>query len=277
MNPAFIFSFIAHAICEIAAACGLIYWISEIWNLNPAPAIVRLARHPGRLWIACGLAVIPPVFGTLLTAMIFSGSHTEMARLIMPLYYFLSFFWGAVFGLAASCCAGRDGTRFRMSAACVIAVLLVLAPPWLMASRWLMLAMHIFCRAFIVIVSGLLLDTKTQPAVPAPPAAGTPPPFPHKSSPAPALIIGFLPAIFVLLAITMGASGISDHMSNEESRALLWLASIASVACCIVSSVMLFKRKTGAAVAGAIMFLLLNAFLSFFFGCCASLVGASWH
>ena len=151
-------------------------------------------------------------------------------------------------------------------------------PQYLTGSRWIYLGSHVFCLVLFVAVACLLLADKKQAQTPSPsPTRDLPPPLPAPRSPLPALLLGFTPAILVLLTITLASSGATNHMSNDESRGLLWLASIVSVACCIVSSVMLFKRKTGAAIAGAVLLLLLNGFLSFFFGCCASLVGASFH
>lgn len=271
MSTGFIFSFGLHAICEIAAAWAFVFWISEIWSRVPAPALVRLARHPAHLWIACGMAIVPAVFGTILTSLVIAaGQPVEMSRLLAPLFYLFSFFYGALFGLTACCCAGA-GERFRLGAAFLVSAALVLAPPWHLAPRFLYLSIHGFFLLLIIVIANLILWDKKHVPTPFDPSAGTPPPVPHKSSPLPALLVGFLPAIFVLITITVGVSGISDHMSDSASHGLLWLASIASVGCCIVSSFLLFKRKTGAAIAGAILLLLLNLFLAFFFGCCASL------
>lgn len=279
MNSSFFFSFAIHDVFEIAAACALVYWISEAWTRTPAPALVRLARHPARFWIASGIVIIPTLFSTLLVILFFSGEHMERAaRIMMPVFFVLNLVYGVLFGLAAACCAGGQG-RLHVGGAMVAATAFALAPPWyLTGSRWIYVGSHIFCLVLFVAVACLLLANRT-PALTSSssPTQDIPPPLPALRSPLPALLLGFTPAILVLLAITLAASGATNHMSNEESRGLLWLASIVSVACCIVSSVMLFKRKTGAAIAGAVLLLLLNGFLSFFFGCCASFVGASFH
>jgi len=51
---------------------------------------------------------------------------------------------------------------------------------------------------------------------------------------------------------------------------LLWTASIVSVGCCFTASFLLFRRKTGWAIAVGVLFLLLNGAISFFLGCVAA-------
>jgi hypothetical protein len=92
------------------------------------------------------------------------------------------------------------------------------------------------------------------------------PPKP-KGTPAIALFLGFTPAV-ILIALV---GGMGRNVSGSEQNVLLWLACLASVACCFISSVMLFRRGTGGAIAGAVLLMLLNVFIAFFFGCCASL------
>jgi len=276
MNFSLLLSFAPHALLEIAAACGLIYWISQTWTRTPASVLLKLVRHPAHFWIASGLAAIPSLFGATVVALVFSGGYTEnVARAMVPVFYALSLVYGMLSGLAAACCAGV-GERFHLRGAFVTAIALIVAPPWYMSgSQWIFQGIRIFVIVIIVAVACIVLVDKNQ--TPHTPGADAPPPLPAtNSSPLPALLIGFTPALLILLAITLGVSGAADHMSNDASRVLLILASIASVACCIISSVMLFKRRTSAAIAGAVMLLLLNAFLSFFFGCCAALVGANF-
>jgi hypothetical protein len=85
-------------------------------------------------------------------------------------------------------------------------------------------------------------------------------------SPALALTLAFLPATMALaFGLTSGQDG--------PSRAVLWSLCAVSLACCFSSSFMLFRRKTGWAIAVGILFLLLNAAISFFVGCVALLQG----
>lgn len=87
-----------------------------------------------------------------------------------------------------------------------------------------------------------------------------------KGTPAIALFLGFTPAA-ILIALV---GGVGHNVSGSDQIELLWLACIASVACCFISSAMLFRRGTGGAIAGAVLLMLLNGFIAFFFGCCAS-------
>jgi hypothetical protein len=87
-----------------------------------------------------------------------------------------------------------------------------------------------------------------------------------KNIPAVALFLGFTPSV-ILLAVF---SGVGRTVSGDEEVILLWLACIASLACCLVSSALLFRRGTGGAIAGAFLLLCLNGFIAFFFGCCAT-------
>lgn len=265
----FRFQYLLHVLVEIAAACGAVYWISRAWNRVPAPAPVRVAQHPKKILVACGLAIIPPLFGLFLWKLVFWGMPLQNSILVTVLFFVLSLAYGAIFGLAASCCAGTKA-RLRVPAAYIVAVLLVLVPSWVSL-------LGTFFLVMVVVIAFLILETGGPKPVFPPADGSTPPPLPHQSSPLTALLLGFAPTVFVLLAVSFGAAGVGDHMSNDTARILLVLASVASVVCCIISSIMLFKRKTSAAIAGAIMLLLLNLFLSFFFGCCALMVGASFH
>src|SRR5450631_944139 len=88
-----------------------------------------------------------------------------------------------------------------------------------------------------------------------------------KGSPLVALLLGFTPAA-ILIAIFSGfGRGLSGSAQNE----MLWFGCVTSIACCFISSALLFRRGTGGAIAGALLLMLLNGFIAFFFGCCASL------
>jgi hypothetical protein len=95
------------------------------------------------------------------------------------------------------------------------------------------------------------------------------PPEPQKpkSSPLIALLLGFTPAA-ILIAVV---NGVGQKVPNAEQNKFLWVACIVSIICCFVSSAMLFERRTGGAIAGAFLLMFLNAFIAFFFGCCASI------
>jgi hypothetical protein len=88
-----------------------------------------------------------------------------------------------------------------------------------------------------------------------------------KSSPLIALLLGFTPAA-ILIAVF---GGVGLKLPSSEQNVFLWVACIVSIVCCFISSAMLFRRRTGGAIAGAFLLMLLNAFIAFFFGCCASI------
>jgi hypothetical protein len=88
-----------------------------------------------------------------------------------------------------------------------------------------------------------------------------------KGSPLLALLFGFAPAV---VAMTL-MSGAGRNLSGPEQIAMLWAVCAFSLACCVISSGLLFRRRTGAAIAGAVLLFLINGFIAFFFGCCASI------
>jgi hypothetical protein len=89
---------------------------------------------------------------------------------------------------------------------------------------------------------------------------------PTKKSPALALILGFAPAALSLAILTISGQ-------NGPPRTLLWPMCAVSAVCCFASSFMLFRFKTGLAIAGGLLFLLLNGVISLFSGCVAVLNG----
>ena len=101
------------------------------------------------------------------------------------------------------------------------------------------------------------------------PSEMTPPPLnntPPRKSPALALALAFLPAALALaFGLTSGQDG--------PSRAVLWTICAVSVVCCFTAAFLLFRHKTGWAIALGVVFLLLNAAISFCVGCVAVLKG----
>jgi vacuolar-type H+-ATPase subunit I/STV1 len=84
-------------------------------------------------------------------------------------------------------------------------------------------------------------------------------------SPALALTLAFLPSAMLLLSFCFA-----------------WLPSgvfaacgIISIVCCFIAARLLFRRGTGLAIFGGIVFILLNAFISLLFGCGA--IGPNFH
>jgi glucan phosphoethanolaminetransferase (alkaline phosphatase superfamily) len=87
-----------------------------------------------------------------------------------------------------------------------------------------------------------------------------------KKSPALALSLAFLPSVMFLALLTFVLNG-------NPGGGLLLLACLVSAVCCFASSIMLFRRNTSLAVCAGIIFLILNAIVSFLFGCGAFLSG----
>jgi len=85
-------------------------------------------------------------------------------------------------------------------------------------------------------------------------------------SPAPALVLAFLPAAIVLIVGALGGQ-------SGPAQAVIWAVCAVCLASCFVSSFLLFRRKTGWWIVGGIVFLLLNLAISLFAGCAAVLKG----
>ena len=78
-----------------------------------------------------------------------------------------------------------------------------------------------------------------------------------------AVILGFAPAAFLLA-----------FRSGNSSGDLLIGATLISIVCCFGSSFILFRRGSGLAVVGGVLFLIVNGAIAFFLGCAAILSGA---
>ncbi len=89
------------------------------------------------------------------------------------------------------------------------------------------------------------------------------------------LCLGFLPAVMVLLTVTIMTSGGHD-ISQKEAVPLVGLAFIFTLGCSIGSSFLLFRRfRKGVPLLGAVLLLLVNGCMAFFFGCCALLLSST--
>jgi hypothetical protein len=94
-----------------------------------------------------------------------------------------------------------------------------------------------------------------------------------KKSPALALTLAFAPTVMVLAIIGLAFLAEAKKFTLPQSPGWIVLLCLGSGICCFTSSIMLFRRKTGLAIFGGILFLLLNGFITFFFGCTAMLSG----
>jgi len=78
------------------------------------------------------------------------------------------------------------------------------------------------------------------------------------------LLLAFVPSALMI--------GFFSFANNSNPPVLLFiLLCLASLACCITSASLIFRRNTGLAIFVGILFLLLNSVISFFFGCGAIL------
>ena len=83
-----------------------------------------------------------------------------------------------------------------------------------------------------------------------------------------------LPLAFLPSGLLLG--GLSVLTTNQapqvfQSAVFLGILCIVCIVCCFTASVLMFQRKTVLAIVFGILFLLLNAAISFFFGCAAVL------
>src|SRR5262245_1862451 len=99
---------------------------------------------------------------------------------------------------------------------------------------------------------------------------------PGKKSPTLALMLAFAPTAMVLAVVGVSLVAARFKLNLPNFAALAVLLCVGSLLCCFASSFMLFRRKTGLAVFGGILFLLLNGFIAFFFGCAALLSNAKF-
>lgn len=82
------------------------------------------------------------------------------------------------------------------------------------------------------------------------------------------LMLGLLPTV---MALVLAKSASASTKDPSPGFYMFFLA--ISVACCFVSSVLLFRRKTVLAIIAGVLFLILNGFVSLFLGCAVLLSG----
>lgn len=109
---------------------------------------------------------------------------------------------------------------------------------------------------------------------PPPPFHSEPPPIPSEARRISqralvwGLVIGLLPALSAVVV----ASFVFSDSYNGKSALIPVLFCFLTMACCSISSILLFKNfKTGWALAGAVFLLVINIGLTVFFGCSALL------
>jgi hypothetical protein len=274
MNSAVYFQQLLHGLCEWGVAFAVAYWLAQSWTREPASFGVRMVRLPERFWLAMAFGIGPAVLSIFLRQpMMNLYTHESWAVARLPVGYALSIIYGALVGLAASCAVAPATAkeRFRTAAAGGTGAALIIVSYLLGSVQWFRPLLHatIELVGAVAVLSVAYACVQAQPGISVE-AVSTPP----RRSPALALIVGFLPSVLVLATIGVASS---TNLGKQESDALLWLGSIVSVFCCFGASIALFTRKTGGAIAGGILLLLLNAFIAFFFGCCATVNLSSMH
>ncbi|MEP6669494.1 MAG: hypothetical protein ABJF10_10100 [Chthoniobacter sp.] len=275
MNPSYYLQLFFHALCEWMVSFGVAYWVAQIWTQSPSPLVVRLARHPQRFWLAIAFGIAPPILGLLLWPVLLASYQSAAGvYLRIPISYALAVIYGVLVGLAASCCAAPATAEepFRPARAGGVSAALIVAS-FLFGSFVFQPLLHMITglvtAVAVLVVSRLCLGESA--ATLSGSASTVPSP---RRSPAIALVTGFIPSALILGAIAVASS---TNLGKDESNALLWICSIVSVFCCFGASIALFTRKTGGAIAGGILLMLLNAFIAFFFGCCASINLSNMH
>ena len=277
MGPSFYFQLAVHVLCELAAALVIAFWVAQGWTQSPALFPVNLVRSPSRSWLMVAFGIAPALLALLLNPLFrqFYASGGSPSALI-PISYVLSVIYGGLVGLASSCCvAPADSQReFRPGISAAVSAVMVLA--YYLLSLSLLRQFFVHELAKMVATLAILFIARSIVATNAPlqvePNAVPLPPVQRKLWPA--IVIGFLPSALFLITF---AVAVNMNLEKDTSNALLWLASGVSVVCCFTASILLFKRSTAGAITGGILFLLLNAFIGFFFGCCASFNGGSFH
>ena len=84
------------------------------------------------------------------------------------------------------------------------------------------------------------------------------------------LVLAFVPSAMVLLVLTL-------HLPKSQMVACCVPAALVSIACCVISSIMLFKRNTSAAIVFGILLGMLNLVISAGLGCAALLSDLNVH
>jgi hypothetical protein len=81
-----------------------------------------------------------------------------------------------------------------------------------------------------------------------------------------ALLLAFLPAALVLV--------MSGFVKGKDVPSVILLGEcVFCLACCAISSFLLYRRKTIWAISAAVLLMAWNRAISFFFGCTAMLAG----
>ena len=92
-----------------------------------------------------------------------------------------------------------------------------------------------------------------------------PPPLPPKPPQKPialAVVLAFVPSAIALLLLSI-------NVPKHQIVTCCVPAAFVAIACCVASSIMLFKRKTAAAIVFGVLLALLNVAITLGLGCAA--------
>ncbi|HEX9047620.1 MAG TPA: hypothetical protein VF988_11380 [Verrucomicrobiae bacterium] len=258
-------------LAELIVAFGVIFVVALRAATVPDSGLMNFVRHRHRAWFAVGLFLLPMFVSRSfswwsLQRLPVTNGGFEYQWLIALL---LNLVYGIALGLVGCLLAATENReeKFKVGWAAGIAFAVIC----------LMTGLQLLMRGFggyrnfyitdifaaLIFVTFVIARVSSRKPPTAPSEAGE---MNRKGSPALALTLGFLPSAMLLLLLPMVQHG-------NPSAALLIACCVISVICCFTASFLLFRRGTGLAIFGGILFICLNAFVSFLFGCGAMLTG----
>jgi len=252
---------------QFAAAVGILLWVGRAWRNAPGSLLVRLAGHERRYLIALGCLIAPMILGWGFFRPLLMMLDVSVSQW---LWLGVSVLAGLFVGMAVSCVVApaQPEGRFHTKTGFIVLVLLILAPLCFVSLGGpFSPPLHLFLDVAVLFVATLLLRKRDDPT---PSSPGAP-----QNSPTLAIILGFFPSALGLFLIAMANA--FPHIGNDAARAILFTACLLSIVCCFAASILLFKRRTGLAIFGGVMLMLLNAFIALFTGCLALFTGASFR
>jgi hypothetical protein len=268
MQQNFIYLDLACRLVGLLATTGTVFWIAHCWRTQPDGLMARFICHRHQVWFAVALFFLPLILGVTVVRYVYMHlpapageiDYRTMLSLVLNLVY------GVGYGLAGGLLASmkREGT-FRQWLAWGIAV----APTLFFAvcfgaavslrGRGGVFALIFTGYAptvlasvlFLAAVAAMTLRAKQGAAV-LDEATASP-----AGSPAIALLLGFLPSVMILLLVLIGKTA-----AREAIVPLLLMGCLVSLICCFATSFLLFRRRTGLAIFGGVMLLVLNLVIS---------------
>jgi len=266
----YIFSTLAFPIIELVAAAGIVFWVGRRLKSKRDSGLGRFVLHPRRVWFALVLFLVPMVmermfFLRMLSRPPGSGGVIHFSIILSVI---LDVNYGGMYGVVGCLLAVPENEQKQFNSRLALGI----------AAAFVLLFSGVsmfggFYRPFSVdyipvILAALAFFTfRASRPFPKKNAGASPDVVePQKlKSPALALVIGFLPSALIL-AIMPTATG------GKVSVDLLMVGCVVGIICCFTSSFMLFRRRTKLAIFGGVIFLLLNAVISLFFGCATILI-----